>query len=136
MRGWLPRAGRLLALATVLVATAMLPPGAPLRTSAPRPVPVFAEEPVPLFIDQPPSDAIVGGPPQTTVPATPALPSRRMGGTYVPVLLYHYIRYPIPGDRVGFGLSVPPPMFHQQMQYLAANGFHVCLLYTSPSPRD
>jgi peptidoglycan/xylan/chitin deacetylase (PgdA/CDA1 family) len=53
----------------------------------------------------------------------------RAGGTFVPILLYHYIRYPIPGDPQGFGLSVTPPMFHQQMQYLAANGYHVISLH-------
>jgi peptidoglycan/xylan/chitin deacetylase (PgdA/CDA1 family) len=53
----------------------------------------------------------------------------RAGGTFIPILLYHYIRYSIPGDRQGFGLSVTPPMFHQQMQYLAANGYHVLSLH-------
>lgn len=46
--------------------------------------------------------------------------------TYVPVLMYHYIRVnPDPRDRVGFALSVTPAAFHQQMDYLARNHFHV-----------
>jgi peptidoglycan/xylan/chitin deacetylase (PgdA/CDA1 family) len=49
--------------------------------------------------------------------------------TYVPILYYHYIRInPNPRDRVGFGLSTPPPAFAAQMQYLANHGFHVISL--------
>lgn len=49
--------------------------------------------------------------------------------TYVPVLMYHYIRVnPNPRDRLGFSLSVTPAMFHAQMQYLAENHFHVIRL--------
>src|SRR3989454_6351439 len=50
--------------------------------------------------------------------------------TYVPILLYHYIRVnPNPRDRVGFGLSTPPVAFRAQMQYLADHGFHVIPLH-------
>jgi peptidoglycan/xylan/chitin deacetylase (PgdA/CDA1 family) len=50
--------------------------------------------------------------------------------TYVPILYYHYIRInPNPRDRVGFGLSTPPAMFREQMQYLADHGFHVISLH-------
>jgi peptidoglycan/xylan/chitin deacetylase (PgdA/CDA1 family) len=46
--------------------------------------------------------------------------------TYVPVLMYHYIRVnPDPRDRTGFALSVTPAMFHAQMDYLARNHFRV-----------
>lgn len=45
--------------------------------------------------------------------------------TYVPVLMYHYVRVnPDPRDRVGFALSVTPAAFHEQMSYLARNNFH------------
>lgn len=50
--------------------------------------------------------------------------------TYVPILLYHYIRInPNPRDTVGFSLSTPPAMFRLQMQYLADHGFHVISLH-------
>src|SRR3989454_1380538 len=50
--------------------------------------------------------------------------------TYVPILLYHYIRVnPNPRDRVGFGLSTPPAMFRAEMQYLADHAFHVVSLH-------
>jgi peptidoglycan/xylan/chitin deacetylase (PgdA/CDA1 family) len=46
--------------------------------------------------------------------------------TYVPVLMYHYIRFnPNPRDQTGFGLSVTPIAFHAQMAYLARNHFNV-----------
>ncbi|GAC1482226.1 MAG: polysaccharide deacetylase family protein [Candidatus Dormibacteria bacterium] len=45
--------------------------------------------------------------------------------TYVPVLMYHYVRVnPDPRDRAGFALSVTPATFHSQMDYLARNHFH------------
>ena len=50
--------------------------------------------------------------------------------TYIPILLYHYIRInPVASDRVGFGLSTPPAMFREQMQYLADWEFHVISLH-------
>jgi peptidoglycan/xylan/chitin deacetylase (PgdA/CDA1 family) len=46
--------------------------------------------------------------------------------TYVPVLMYHYIRFnPDPRDRAGMALSVTPLAFHAQMAYLARNHFNV-----------
>jgi peptidoglycan/xylan/chitin deacetylase (PgdA/CDA1 family) len=43
----------------------------------------------------------------------------------VPILMYHYIRVnPDPRDKVGFNLSVTPSDFAQQMDWLAANGYH------------
>src|SRR6267378_8155126 len=46
--------------------------------------------------------------------------------TYVPVLMYHYIRFnPDPRDAAGFTLSVTPLAFHAQMAYLARNHFNV-----------
>jgi len=43
----------------------------------------------------------------------------------VPILMYHYIRVnPDPRDRLGFDLSVTPSDFAQQMDWLAANGYH------------
>jgi hypothetical protein len=42
----------------------------------------------------------------------------------VPILMYHYIRVnPDPADTVGYGLSVTPDDFNQQMAYLAGHGY-------------
>lgn len=65
-----------------------------------------------------------------TIPAEPAAGSQ--GGAHivrVPILMYHYIRVnPDPHDRVGADLSVTPEDFAQQMQLLAARGFHTISL--------
>jgi peptidoglycan/xylan/chitin deacetylase (PgdA/CDA1 family) len=43
----------------------------------------------------------------------------------VPILMYHYVRVnPDPRDRLGYDLSVTPADFQQQMDWLAANGYH------------
>jgi len=56
--------------------------------------------------------------------ASAAIPS-----TYVPILMYHYIRVnPLPQDQAGFALSVTPTAFRSQMRYLAANHFNVISL--------
>ncbi|MGH2519833.1 MAG: polysaccharide deacetylase family protein [Chloroflexota bacterium] len=44
----------------------------------------------------------------------------------MPILMYHYIRE-LPAstpDRIGYGLSIPPVTFDQQLAYLARAGFH------------
>jgi peptidoglycan/xylan/chitin deacetylase (PgdA/CDA1 family) len=57
------------------------------------------------------------GPPMTMGPG-PA-------NVRVPILMYHYIRVnPDPRDTLGFNLSVTPPDFAAQMDWLAANGYH------------
>lgn len=42
----------------------------------------------------------------------------------VPILMYHYIRVAPAGDQLGFGLSVTPDDFQQQMDWLRDHGFH------------
>jgi peptidoglycan/xylan/chitin deacetylase (PgdA/CDA1 family) len=43
----------------------------------------------------------------------------------VPILEYHYVRVnPDPRDRLGFNLSVTPPDFQAQMDWLKASGYH------------
>jgi peptidoglycan/xylan/chitin deacetylase (PgdA/CDA1 family) len=45
--------------------------------------------------------------------------------TSVPILMYHYIR-DVPAsspDKLGYGLSVAPKLFDQQVSWLAANGY-------------
>lgn len=60
------------------------------------------------------------------------LGSPTVGATYVPILMYHYIRVnPDPRDQLGFNLSVKPQDFAVQMLYLQANGFHVVSLDTA-----
>jgi peptidoglycan/xylan/chitin deacetylase (PgdA/CDA1 family) len=47
------------------------------------------------------------------------------GAIQVPILMYHYIREnPVPGDKMGFDLSVTPADFNQQLDWLQSNGYH------------
>lgn len=77
----------------------LLPPASPspsgLVDTSPPPVPSA----LPTIISQPPLKA----------------------GIWVPILLYHYIRYS--PDRAGIPLSVVPPDFQAQMQYLKDHGY-------------
>lgn len=63
--------------------------------------------------------------------------------TRVPILLYHYVRDIAPHpDNLGWGLSVPPSTFQQQMDYLVKenyttitpNNLHQYLKYGTPLP--
>src|SRR5581483_10744436 len=57
-------------------------------------------------------------------PPAPVVPLGR-AALRVPILMYHYIRVnPVPGDQLGFNLSVTPDDFRAQMDWLAANGYH------------
>ena len=61
----------------------------------------------------------------TTAAGPPVLLNPGSSVVRVPILMYHYIRFnPDPRDRLGFGLSVTPPDFVAQMDWLAANGYH------------
>jgi peptidoglycan/xylan/chitin deacetylase (PgdA/CDA1 family) len=69
-------------------------------------------------------------PPQLVLVAAKKPPPFTGPQTYVPILLYHYIRMnPNPLDGLGYSLSTPPAMFQMQMQYLADHGFHVVSLH-------
>ncbi|HEV3232431.1 MAG TPA: polysaccharide deacetylase family protein [Candidatus Dormibacteraeota bacterium] len=62
-------------------------------------------------------------------PATPQLgalakPAVVRAGTWLPVLMYHYVRVAPAGDRAGFNLSVTPENFAAQMRYLRDHGYH------------
>lgn len=47
----------------------------------------------------------------------------------IPVLMYHYIRVnPWPTDTVGAGLSTPPYMFAQELDYLQSKGYETVTL--------
>jgi peptidoglycan/xylan/chitin deacetylase (PgdA/CDA1 family) len=70
--------------------------------------------------------------PQVALASTRSSGSASTAFTYVPVLMYHYIRVnPDPRDRAGYALSVTPAMFHAQMDYLARNHFTVIPLSTA-----
>jgi peptidoglycan/xylan/chitin deacetylase (PgdA/CDA1 family) len=56
--------------------------------------------------------------------ARPMVPLGR-GTIQVPILMYHYIREnPVPGDKMGFDLSVTPADFNRQLDWLQSNGYH------------
>jgi len=62
--------------------------------------------------------------PALTDEARPMVPMGR-GAIHVPIVMYHYIRVnPVPGDQLGFNLSVTPDNFNQQMDWLKTNGYH------------
>lgn len=135
MTSWTSHALRSGALGLLLVTSACLPgtgvdrPAVPQATADPG---LMAEIP-PAGDESLPGD---GGAAAATTPGPAAgapRPAARLiptgPVTYVPILMYHYIRVnPNPRDRVGFGLSTPPAMFHAQMQYLADHGFRVISL--------
>lgn len=67
--------------------------------------------------------------PYTTAPLPPPNPDQVVPAgraqVHVPILEYHYIRVnPDPRDRLGFNLSVTPPDFQAQMDWLKASGYH------------
>ncbi|MBF6615072.1 MAG: polysaccharide deacetylase family protein [Chloroflexi bacterium] len=74
------------------------------------------------------TDYVASGMPRTAAPravAAVAISIAAAGPMRVPILMYHYIRVnPVARDKVGADLSVSPQRFSQEMQYLAANGYH------------
>ncbi len=135
MASWTLRALRSGALGLLLITSACVP-----GTGASRPATQQATADPGLIAEiPPPADDLPGasGTPVATTPSPGAGKSRPVAHliltgpvTYVPILMYHYIRVnPNPRDRVGFGLSTPPAMFHAQMQYLADHGFRVISLH-------
>ena len=60
---------------------------------------------------------------------SPALPSAYdlqrplHGGTWLPILMYHYVRDVSPADKVGWTLSVSPSDFRKQMTWLSEHGY-------------
>lgn len=54
-------------------------------------------------------------------PFTPAPPGTR---SYVPIMMYHYVRYVDAGaDPLGYGLSVTPEQLGAQLDWLGASGY-------------
>src|SRR5581483_5506857 len=115
----------------------------------PSPLSATDEPPPPTATDEPPTateapvaaatatDAASPTPQSTPTPqpptpvATPtvaASPTRAIAparpGAGVPILMYHYIRAnPDPKDQIGYGLSIPPDVFAQQMAFLDERGY-------------
>jgi len=44
-------------------------------------------------------------------------------GTWLPIVMYHYIRNASKSDRVGWNLSVAPATFREQVQWLSEHGY-------------
>ena len=71
-----------------------------------------------LHFNPPTPAPLPPAPPEVVVPAGRAQ-------VHVPILEYHYIRVnPDPKDRLGFNLSVTPPDFQAQMDWLKQSGYH------------
>ena len=83
---------------------------------------------------EPPPATVAGNPDQSLI--SPALPSARdlprplYGGTWLPILMYHYVRTVSQSDRVGWTLSVSPSDFRKQVTWLSEHG------YTTITMRD
>ncbi len=135
MSSWKSHAVRSGVLCLLLILSACLPgtgAGRPATPPPPADPGLIAEIPPPAEDDALPRPTAA----PSTTPGASARAARPVAHlvptgpvTYVPILMYHYIRVnPNPRDRVGFGLSTPPAMFHAQMQYLADHGFRVISL--------
>lgn len=60
-------------------------------------------------------------PPVAAAPFTPAPPGQR---PYIPILMYHYVRYVDPAaDPLGFNLSVTPEQLGAQLSWLRSAGY-------------
>ena len=95
-------------------ARALLPPPSPTALAASPTVAPAAPSPV------------IAPTISATAGAAPVARQRAGPVTTVPILMYHYIRE-LPAntpDRIGYGLSIPPVTFDQQLAYLARAGFH------------
>ncbi|HMQ32212.1 MAG TPA: polysaccharide deacetylase family protein [Chloroflexaceae bacterium] len=124
MRGWLPVAmGLVLAAALVLISErgqqARLAPAGAVGSLAGYSAPAGTLDPI-----APPDSRPVVVPTLMPPPAagfTPAPPGQR---PYIPILMYHYVRYVDPGaDPVGYNLSVTPEQLAAQLGWLRAAGY-------------
>ncbi|HLY67424.1 MAG TPA: polysaccharide deacetylase family protein, partial [Chloroflexota bacterium] len=72
------------------------------------------------------ADAAVNPTPLPPVPTATPAPTPKPGTvTSVPILMYHYIRTLPPNtpDQLGYGLSIAPPLFEQELAYLQSAGY-------------
>src|SRR5258708_38849362 len=83
-----------------------------------------ASSPIPNVapLDSPP--ALPVGDPLTPLSPSPGIVSQPTlhGGTWVPILMYHYIRVEKKSDLLGYNLSVTPTNFRAQMPDPSRNG--------------
>ncbi|MFN2463659.1 MAG: polysaccharide deacetylase family protein [Candidatus Dormibacteria bacterium] len=87
--------------------------------------PVSPEPPPPTVFGRP--DQVLVAPP---MPAPGDLRRPLRGGTWLPIVMYHYIREVSQADRVGWSLSVSPGEFRKQVNWLSQHG------YTTITMRD
>jgi peptidoglycan/xylan/chitin deacetylase (PgdA/CDA1 family) len=145
----------LLSLALVVVAAVPVAAGiAELAPSQQRPTGTVAQHastprgtPTPTVTPAPtdtelPLDLPLPTSPPAPAPTTAALAVRpaRPGidpAISLPILTYHWIRVnPVPGDRLGFHLSVTPANFAHQMDFLRFAGVHTLTLGDAISALD
>ena len=81
----------------------------------------------PAVSPQPPPAPVAGRPEQSLIapllPSTYDLQRPIRGGTWLPILMYHYVRDVSPSDRVGWTLSVSPADFRKQVTWLSEHGY-------------
>lgn len=122
------------AAATAAPPTAPPPPRAAGTTPTPSappasgfPAPTATATPAPSIAPTPTGAGlkpVVGVAVESPTAGPPPVPPTPRGTTVIPILMYHYIRVVTdPKDTIGINLSVPPPNFAAQMQYLADNGY-------------
>lgn len=130
----LPPAWRRVASAAALLLVLSLPVAAGVVELGSAPAPLAASPHAPRTTGRAaPSTGEMGRAPQPglselppSAAAEPAAEVRPAGNAvHVPILMYHWIRHnPVPGDQLGFHLSVTPENFAQQMAFLHYAGVH------------
>lgn len=117
----------LLALAVSGCSGASSASAAVLDTEAATPAPEASLAPaateLPAASAAPSAGAPLAASPSPGVP----LPTPAPGAvTTVPILMYHYIRELPPNttDKLGYGLSIAPRLFEEELAYLAGAGYH------------
>ncbi|GAC1330557.1 MAG: hypothetical protein NVSMB17_08010 [Candidatus Dormibacteria bacterium] len=75
----------------------------------------------------PPPSTVLGHPEQTLVspvlPGTADMGRPLHGGTWLPIVMYHYVRDVTPQDKVGWTLSTSPREFRRQVAWLSEHGY-------------
>ncbi|HLG71225.1 MAG TPA: polysaccharide deacetylase family protein [Chloroflexota bacterium] len=118
-------AGLLLSACSQAAPPASVPPPAPSVTDEPEPQPIVDDLESPSA--QPAVEPSAAAPASASAsPSAPPTATPRPGAvTTVPILMYHYIRE-LPAnttDKLGYGLSIPPKVFDQQLAYLQGAGY-------------
>jgi len=107
------------------------PTEAPVAAAPPRAEPTLTITPVPLgdIVAEPVATLFPTQPPG---PATEPAPQPGAGtAAYVPILMYHYIRFVDPAvDELGYNLSITPEDFTQQLAWLHEQGYSTVTMTT------